>query len=131
MKYTVLEIVHDLGFDGCYVDQVGNGEQRNCGDPTHGHTLHGGSFWAEAFYAIMGDVRANITQTKPRSAMFMTEGDVEEVSGPGFDILLGLKWTEDPIWHAIYGGYGYATGGAGSVHQSLSGGLTAVLTKQF
>jgi hypothetical protein len=131
MRETVLEIVMDLGFDGCYVDQVGNGEQRNCGDPTHGHSIHGGSFWAEAFYTIMGDVRANLTKTKPKSAMFMTEGIVEEVAGPGFDILLGLSWKEDAIWHAIYGGYGYATGSAGSIRQPLSGGLTVELTKQF
>ena len=38
--------------------QVGNGEERNCGDPTHNHTVHGGSFWAEAFYGILKDVRA-------------------------------------------------------------------------
>ena len=38
--------------------------------------------------------------------MFMTEGIVEEVSGTGFDIMLGLDWSENPIWHAIYGGYG-------------------------
>jgi len=131
MRDTVLQIVNDLGFDGCYVDQVGNGEQRNCGDPTHGHSINGGSFWAEAFYSIMGEVRANLTKTKPKSAMFMTEGIVEEVSGPGFDILLGLSWTEDAIWHAIYGGYGYATGHAGSIRQPLSGGLTVELTKQF
>ena len=38
-----------------------------------------GSFWAEAFYSIMADVRAGVNQ----SSMFMTEGIVEEVSGAG------------------------------------------------
>lgn len=26
MRDTVLQIVNEVGFDGCYVDQVGNGE---------------------------------------------------------------------------------------------------------
>ena len=51
----------------------------------------------------------------------ITIGIVEEVSGTGFDILLGLEWSSTsgtsssttlPYWHAIYGGYGYATGRA-------------------
>ena len=58
-------------------------------------------------------------------------GIVEEVSGVGFDILLGLPWTDLPYWHAVYGGYGYATGRAGSVRAPLGGGLCAELTKQF
>lgn len=128
MRDTMLEIVNDLGFDGTYVDQVGNGEQRNCADPTHNHTIHGGSFWAEAFYKIMAEVRAGVPA---KSAMFMTEGTVEEVSGKGFDILLGLQWTELPVWHAIYGGYGYATGHAGSIRKHLGFGLCAELTSQF
>ena len=128
MRDTVVEIVNELGFDGCYVDQVGNGELRNCADPTHNHSIHGGSFWAEAFYGIMQDVRASIP---PQSGMFMTEGTVEEVSGPGFDILLGLQWTEEPYWSAIYGGYGYATGRAGSISKPLNGGLCTELTQQF
>ena len=88
---------------GCYVDQVGNGEKRNCGDPTHNHTIHGGSFWAEGFYSILAEVRASAK----KSSMFMTEGIAEEVSGTGFDILLGLEWdsssgtassTKLPYW---------------------------------
>merc|ERR1719330_1387308 len=61
----------------------------------------------------------------------MTEGIVEEVAGLGFDILLGLSLEEDAIWHAIYGGYAYATGCAGCIRETLSGGLTVELTKQF
>jgi len=128
MRDTMLEIVNEIGFDGVYVDQVGNGEKRNCGDPSHNHTIHGGSFWAEAFYGIMADVRAGVPR---KSSMFMTEGITEEVSGAGFDILLGLNWNEPPYWSAIYGGYGYATGSAGSVRSPLSGGLCTELTSQF
>lgn len=128
MRDTVLEIVNDLGFDGAYIDQVGNGEVRNCADPTHNHTINGGSFWAEAFYSIMTEVRAGVP---PKRGMYMTEGTVEQVSGPGFDILLGLAWTELPYWHAIYGGYGYATGRAGSISSALADGLCTELTKQF
>ena len=134
MRDTVLQTVTDLGFDGCYVDQVGNGEKRNCADPSHNHTLHGGSFWAEAFYDIMGEVRATLAaqpEDKPRAAMFMTEGITEEVAGPAFDIQLGLNWKEPAFWSAIYGGYVYATGGAGSIKSPLAGGLCTELTKQF
>jgi hypothetical protein len=62
------------------------------------------------------------------------------VQGTGFDILLGLEWDGSsgtaasktlPYWHAIYGGYGYATGFAGSVRASLAGGLCDELTAQF
>ena len=57
-------------------------------------------------------------------------GIVEEVSGTGFDIMLGLAWTELPIWHSIYGGYGYATGHATS-GSGLASGLLTQLTDQF
>ena len=107
---------------------MGNGEARNCADPSHNHTIHGGSFWAEAFYTIMARVRAGVPA---KSAMYMTEGAKEEVSGAGFDILLGLQWQGLPYWSAIYGGYGYSTGRAGSVNQPLAGGLCIELTKQF
>ena len=50
--------------------KVGNGEQRNCADPAHNHTIHGGSFWAEAFYSILKDVRTEVHTP----SMFMTEG---------------------------------------------------------
>ena len=46
-------------------------ESRLCGDPHHNHTVHGGSFWAEAWYAILSEVRAG---TAPKSSVFMTEG---------------------------------------------------------
>ena len=127
MRDTILKIVNEIGFDGCYVDQVGNGEQRNCADPSHNHTINGGSFWAESFYKIMADVRANMND----KSMFMTEGIVEEVSGTGFDILLGLEFTNLPMWHAIYGGYGYATGRAGAITSPLNNGLCVELTQQF
>eukprot|EP01050_Picozoa_sp_SAG11_P031902 SAG11_NODE_10114_length_854_cov_0.800000_2_plen_159_part_01 len=57
-------------------------------------------------------------------------GIVEEVSGTGFDIMLGLSWTELPIWHSIYGGYGYATGHATS-GSGLASGLLIQLSDQF
>jgi hypothetical protein len=126
MKDTMIKIVNEVGFDGVYVDQVGNGEQRNCADPTHNHTINGGSFWAEAFYSIMADVRAGVKQ----KSMFMTEGIVEEVSGAAFDIMLGLDWTELPLWHTIYGGWGYATGHA-TTGAGLASGLLTQLTDQF
>lgn len=72
MVDTMVEIVNEVGFDGVYVDQVGNGEQRNCADPAHNHTIHGGSFWAEAFYRILADVRSKVPPS-----MFMTEGVYE------------------------------------------------------
>ena len=60
----------------------------------------------------------------------LAAGIVEEVSGTGFDIMLGLSWTELPIWHSIYGGYGYATGHATS-GAGLASGLLTQLTDQF
>ena len=60
----------------------------------------------------------------------ITIGIVEEVSGTGFDIMLGLSWTELPIWHSIYGGYGYATGHA-TAGAGLASGLLTQLTDQF
>jgi hypothetical protein len=120
-----------IGFDRVYIEsydhRVGNGEQRNCADPAHNHTIHGGSFWAEAFYSILKDVRAAVLPS-----MFMTKGIFEQVGGTGFDILLGLEWGGRPIWHSIYGGYGYATGKAGRTERTpLDNGLLTMLTSQF
>ena len=53
-------------------------------------------------------------------------------AGTGFDILLGLdEGNKLPEWHAIYGGYGYATGPAGSINAALDNGLCSKLTYQF
>jgi len=73
----------------------------------------------------MANVRSNVKQP----SMFMTEGIVEEVSGTAFDILLGLDWTALPVWHAIYGGYSYATGHA-TAGSGLAAGLLTQLTEQ-
>jgi hypothetical protein len=74
-------------------------------DPTHSHSaIGGGSYWAEAYYAIMAEVRAGANQP----SMFMTEGTAEEMQGPAFNVMLGLDWTDRPYWHTIYGGYGCA-----------------------
>ena len=69
--------------------------------------------YAATFHGASGRGSSSPAPCLPLS-MFMTEGIVEEVSGVGFDILLGLPWTDLPYWHAVYGGYGYATGRAGS-----------------
>ena len=45
MRDTIIKCVDEVGFDGVYVDQVGNGETRNCADPNHNHTINGGAFW--------------------------------------------------------------------------------------
>lgn len=130
MRDTIVKACDEIGFDGVYVDQVGNGEQRNCADPSHNHTIHGGSFWAEAFYGIMADVRSSIK----RPSMFMTEGIVEEVSGAGFDIMLGLHESSGlgtAVWHAVYGGYALATGHATASIGSLAGAMLPALTTQF
>ena len=200
MRDTMLSIVNDLGFDGVYVDQVGVEDQRtvadhHCMDPTHNHSaIGGGAYWAEAYYAIMAEVRAGVNPP----SMFMTEGTIEEMQGPAFDVMLGLDWTVLPYvlrqtptsflsfgpfsncpltrfhsstpptcpvrctyvvlvrcliagwclrsdgiwpirlvpffvryWHAIYGGYGYATGRATSGHPLSTGGLLDQLTAQF
>ena len=133
MRDTMLSIVNDLGFDGVYVDQEGVEDARtiadhHCMDPTHNHaTIGGGSYWTEAYYSIMTAVRAGVNAP----SMFMTEGTVEEMQGPAFDTMLGLDWTELPYWHAIYGGYGYATGHATSGQPLSSGGLLEQLTDQF
>lgn len=128
MRETIVKIVDELGFDGCYVDQVGNGEKRTCYDPSHNHLPGGGSFWSEAFETIMANVRSTIS----RPSMFMTEGIVEEVAGKAFDIMLGLDIQDPhPYWHAIFGGYGYATGYAGGIAKPLGHGLAAQLTRQF
>jgi hypothetical protein len=132
MRDTMLSIVNDLGFDGVYVDQVGVADSRtiadhHCMDPTHSHsTIGGGSYWAEAYYQIMSEVRARVPPS-----MFMTEGTIEEMQGPGFDIMLGLKWSELPYWHAIYGGYGYSTGHASQGQPLSTDGLLTQLTAQF
>jgi hypothetical protein len=133
MRDTMLNIVNGLGFDGVYVDQVGVEDHRtvadhHCMDPTHSHTaIGGGSYWADAYYSIMAEVRAGVN----RQSMFMTEGTIEEMQGPAFDIMLGLDWTDPPYWHAIYGGYGYATGRATSGQPLSTGGLLEQLTAQF
>ena len=59
-------------------------------------------------------------------------GHVGVYAGTGFDILLGLdEGNKLPEWHAIYGGYGYATGPAGSINAALDNGLCSKLTYQF
>lgn len=130
MKETIVRACDEIGFDGVYVDQVGNGEQRNCADPSHNHSINGGSFWAEAFYKVMAEVRSTIQ----RPSVFMTEGIVEEVSGAGFDIMLGLHESSGggtAVWHAVYGGYALATGHAVAEIGPLASGMLPYLTTQF
>eukprot|EP00927_Polykrikos_kofoidii_P017927 TRINITY_DN18226_c0_g1_i1.p1 TRINITY_DN18226_c0_g1~~TRINITY_DN18226_c0_g1_i1.p1 ORF type:complete len:794 (+),score=114.91 TRINITY_DN18226_c0_g1_i1:108-2489(+) len=113
---TVGRLVHEYGTDGVYIDQIAAAGPKLCWDPSHNHTLGGGSHWTEGYNQMLDKVRVQAGNDK----LVLTESNAEPFM-KGINLYLSLVafYSGDlpsepmpssgsvivPAFQAVYGGY--------------------------
>ncbi|MHC1769993.1 MAG: DUF6259 domain-containing protein [Verrucomicrobiia bacterium] len=114
-KYSglVVEAFHRLGVDGIYMDQACS--SLACFDPSHGHSLGGGTYWMDGFKALAANLRQRCAG---RGGIALAGEGCAENWLPYLDLMLALDvsrerycapdgWEPIPLFQAVY--HGYAT----------------------
>jgi hypothetical protein len=110
-KYATIaqQVVCDLGADGIYMDQACIGT--NCYDPTHGHIIGPGRYWAEDFGLLNLAIRDRCATAK---RVVLSGEHCGEAWMPYLDMMLNLSvseertassrspWTVIPFFPAVY-----------------------------
>lgn len=108
-KITAGTLLKDYGISGIYMDQACI--QRTCYDPSHGHPIGGGNFWAQFSKQLTEDVRSSTDSPIALSG----EGSCEAWI-PSLDLFLSLQvsrerysgvdgWDPIPLFQAVYHEY--------------------------
>lgn len=116
------EAIEDLDVDGIYMDQACS--SLLCYDPSHGHSLGGGTFWMNGFRLLSNDIRDRTRSVK--RALLAGEG-AGEAWLPYLDLMLTLQvskeryerpnngWHNIPFFQAVYHAYGVTYGNYSSL----------------
>ena len=132
-------LVADYGTSGVYIDQVAAAGPRGCWDPTHQHTLGGGSYWVDGYRTLLDKARAGVGS----NSVLLTESNAEPFMD-GINVFLTLVGFGSadfagasrivPVFPSIYGGY-YVAMGAEFFQEDLTGPtpdvFSAKIAKQF
>ncbi len=103
------------GVDGVYVDQVASAAAKPCFDPSHDHSIGGGSYWVSGYSKMLQAAR----QQAGNKAVILTESNAEPFMAD-INVYLSLEAFADadfigshrivPAFASIYGGYYTAMG---------------------
>ena len=101
LAHRILDYLHAPAI---FIDEVGNEPCKPCFDPTHGHPLGGGTWWAEGCRATLEPIQREYHK---KGAIVTTEGSTEALIGvvDGFLIVHGQRPSEIPWYTAVYSGY--------------------------
>jgi len=112
MREICEKLIWEHGMSGVYLDVLTAGSAKPCYDPSHGHSIRGGSYWGQGARTLMRDLRADIRRLDP-DACFFSEGIGEHVIDL-MDGFLTLDLTRSytpggeqvwPILTAVYNPY--------------------------
>ena len=82
-----MQLYRKYGVRGVYIDQIAAASARLCFDPSHGHPLGGGHWWADGYRRMLDRVRRDM----PQGAFLTTECNAEAFI-PQFDAYLTWHW---------------------------------------
>jgi hypothetical protein len=94
-------IVHELGSDGVYLDQLTAERAELCFDPGHGHPLGGGGFWWAGYRQLLDRIRAAVPEA------YLTSECNWEAGVGALDGLLTWQSVPGhliPLFPAVYSG---------------------------
>lgn len=124
-KYTSLAdtVLNSYGVNGIYMDQACL--SRMCFDPSHGHKLGGGNYWADGAGKLTVQIRERINATAKNKITLSGEG-VSEAWLPYLDAFLALQvsmeryagtgaTTPIPLFQAVYHPYAVIYGNYSSL----------------
>lgn len=106
---NALNVVDTLGCNALYVDQVSCSRALPCFDPTHGHPVGGGSYWADGCREMLRELHGKLA---PRGVSISSEGAGEAYMGliDGYDLASETHPEDVPFYTAVYGGYAIYNG---------------------
>ncbi len=112
MRETSEKLIWEHGVNGVYLDCLAATGARPCYDPSHGHSIRGGSYQGQGNRKLMHDLRAHIRRLDPQAAFFTEE--IGELYVDVMDGYLTLDVTRSapgpgeqifPVFTAVYHPY--------------------------
>ena len=97
-------VFEEIGAKSIFLDQIGAAEGVPCFDPTHGHSVGGGSWWREGYREMLEPI---LRDAHAHGAYVATEGNGETAIGLADAFLSVVQRTPEdvPFYHAVYSGY--------------------------
>jgi hypothetical protein len=107
-SYIITRLVSEYGMNGVYMDQTASCQPVYCFDPTHGHSIGGGSYWVEGNRKMVELCKENARKKNPE--MILTTEDFAEPFIDVFDGLLACNTSSIapeliPMFNYVYSGY--------------------------
>jgi hypothetical protein len=100
------KIVHELGANAIYLDQIAAESAKLCFDDSHGHTLGGGTHWHSGYRQMLDKIRAMIADSGHEVALTTENpGDAHIDGCDAFLIWNSRREDEVPMMTAVYSGY--------------------------
>jgi hypothetical protein len=109
-RLLVFDTTCSYGLDGVYVDQVASAAAKPCFDPSHDHSIGGGSYWVSGYSNMLQAAR----KQAGNDAVILTESNAEPFMAD-INVYLSLEAFGDadfigshrivPAFAAIYGAF--------------------------
>lgn len=102
LKALARRLFTECGVNGIYIDQIAAAAPHLCFDASHPHPPGGGSWWNEAYWNILDEIRAEM----PPQTILTSECNAEPFVRH-FDAFLTWHWQHEhqvPAFQAIYAG---------------------------
>ncbi len=104
-----IEFVKRYRTGGVYLDYF-TAHMNDCFNPTHGHALGGGSYWASGINGLFKHLRQNVQKIDPEATF--TSEDLAEFAIDGVDAgYQGSYYSNEPLWQVVYHDYTQMFGG--------------------
>ncbi|MBS0010542.1 MAG: hypothetical protein KFF49_03985, partial [Bacteroidales bacterium] len=109
MQEVTGKLVNEYDMSGVYLDALAKADPKNCYNPAHGHSIHGGNYWGQGARELMRKLRYNIRRFTPE-ASFFSEGIGEHLIDllDGFltlDITRNYTREYEQVWPLTTGVY--------------------------
>ena len=116
-------LIHEVGVDGVYIDQITAAAARLCFDPNHPHPPGGGDLWARGYRQMLDQVRKRLGLQN-----MITSEESTDTWNDQFDALLLVNTPQSdvptiPMYPAVWSGrmitFGFQYGAAQDMDRSL------------
>ena len=102
MRNSTRKMTTEIGFDGVYIDMVTASSAKECFDPTHHHSLGGGSYWRDGYKQMFYAMHDASTPGTPYVSEEANDFLVDEVDG---FLTIGYSTNNQvPAFSAVYAG---------------------------
>lgn len=106
LRETVHRMITEDGVGAVYIDQIAAAAAQPCWDPSHGHTLGGGSYWTAGYRSLLAGIRAGARDVDPNISLTTELAAEPYMDGVDAFLIQTPRSSEDiPLQTAVYAGY--------------------------